>query len=268
MVATAVAHVMYELTETGNTTKTKPLNHCDIKLDNLMICQDKTDANAMTARVIDFGEATHRCSTGTALFVPHQPSAVSTVVDEIHSRFDTDISEWIPKVDLSNHIKNTKLLDGLHIRTGVWSVNSSYPDKYGLALTLAIIHGGKLDLSISATDPRTNLCLRLVNDDISWKSAIELIATFPQIATFTVRHSRYDIHGTTFPQSGGASRKAKPKPIHPPKWVSTRRKVEVRKRGSPIALKTVFRNSVNQELRIRKAILSKDGTRRFAYVKF
>jgi hypothetical protein len=52
------------------------------------------------------------------------------------------------------------------------------------------------------------------------------------------------------------------------KWVSTGRKVTVQKRGSPATHKTVFRNSVTKELRVRKATLSKDGTRRFAYVKF
>ncbi len=69
----------------------------------------------------------------------------------------------------------------------------------------------------------------------------------------------------------GGARKRNAKPIPPqekPKWVSTRRKVTIQKRGSPAAHKTVFRNSVTKELRVRKATLSKDGTRRFAYVKF
>jgi hypothetical protein len=65
-------------------------------------------------------------------------------------------------------------------------------------------------------------------------------------------------------QDGGGSRTTAEKP----KWVSTGRKVTIQKRGSPAAQKTVFRNSVTKELRVRKATLSKDGTRRFAYVKF
>jgi hypothetical protein len=65
-------------------------------------------------------------------------------------------------------------------------------------------------------------------------------------------------------QDGGGSRTTTEKP----KWVSTGRKVTIQKRGSPAAQKTVFRNSVTKELRVRKATLSKDGTRRFAYVKF
>ena len=63
---------------------------------------------------------------------------------------------------------------------------------------------------------------------------------------------------------GGGSRTTAEKP----KWVSTGRKVTIQKRGSPAAQKTVFRNSVTKELRVRKATLAKDGTRRFAYVKY
>jgi hypothetical protein len=73
----------------------------------------------------------------------------------------------------------------------------------------------------------------------------------------------------TWQQGGARKRKAKPiPPQEKPKWVSTGRKVTIQKRGSPAAQKTVFRNSVTKELRVRKATLSKDGTRRFAYVKF
>jgi hypothetical protein len=63
--------------------------------------------------------------------------------------------------------------------------------------------------------------------------------------------------------SGGSRTKAEK-----PKWVSTGRKVTYQKRGSPAAQKTVFHNSVTEELRVRKATLAKDGTRHFAYVKF
>ena len=53
-----------------------------------------------------------------------------------------------------------------------------------------------------------------------------------------------------------------------PMWVSTGRKVTIQKQGSPAAQKTVFRNSETKELCVRKATLAKNGTRRFAYVKF
>ncbi len=59
----------------------------------------------------------------------------------------------------------------------------------------------------------------------------------------------------------------------PPKWVSTGLKASIKRprsasSGPASSLKTVFKNSVTGELRVRKATVAKDGSRKFSYVKF
>jgi serine/threonine protein kinase len=236
MVADATIHVLSDLND-------KNIHHCDIKLDNLMFCQDKSDANIMTARVIDFGESSSRCMGGSPLFVPNHLTR-NQVIYLFRYHFSTDLT-WIPATQTGHAGKPYSIYE-----------NPAYADKYALAITLAIILG---DLGSGSNDPRMQLCMKLMNDTIDWKEAKVLVNNFPKSPDSKLLGGAVSTH----------KRKAKPiPPPEKPKWVSTGRKVTIQKRGSPAAQKTVFRNSVTKELRVRKATLSKDGTRRFAYVKF
>ena len=54
------------------------------------------------------------------------------------------------------------------------------------------------------------------------------------------------------------------------RWQATARKVKIaaKKKGKAATERTVYKNSVSGELRIRKATVAKDGTRKYVYVKF
>ena len=53
-------------------------------------------------------------------------------------------------------------------------------------------------------------------------------------------------------------------------WQATARKVKIaaKKKGKAATERTVYKNSVSGELRIRKATVAKDGTRKYVFVKF
>ncbi len=53
------------------------------------------------------------------------------------------------------------------------------------------------------------------------------------------------------------------------RWQATARKVKiVAKKGNKATKRTVYKNSVSGELRVRKATVARDGTRKYVYVKF
>ena len=69
---------------------------------------------------------------------------------------------------------------------------------------------------------------------------------------------------TSLPQVSGGSTKRKTA-----RWERTKRTANVKcGRGKPMTTKTVYRNTMTGELRVRKMVASKDGTKRASYVKF
>ena len=68
------------------------------------------------------------------------------------------------------------------------------------------------------------------------------------------------------PKKRKAVRKKKKRTISKAKWLATGRKVTIAKRGKPPCKKTLYKNSVTGELRVRKCRTAKDGTRKYVYV--
>jgi serine/threonine protein kinase len=239
MVAVAGTHVLSELHAAG-------ICHCDIKPGNIMLCEDNTDQGVMTARIIDFGSSTTErvCKFGSDLFVPYRKYQ-SIVYDEINTIYGVNF-DMIP-----NMIPNMEGIVGSS--KGIRS--NLYKDKFALGLTLGIILGHTSD---DGDKLRKYFCKSLM-DDIDWTEAKKKLSEFLPIPD---------------PQ-GGAKRKAKRERAKnaPAKWVSTGLKASVKRphsasSGPASSLKTVFKNSVTGELRVRKATVAKNGSRKFSYVKF
>ena len=229
MVAAATIHILSDLHD-------KNIHHCDIKLDNLMICQDKSDANIMTARLIDFGQSRDTCRSGSPLFVPNDLTR-EKVIKFTNALYSTNLS-WIPATPTGHA--------GIQYNR---QLKPAYADKYALAITLAIILG-------NLTGPRLLLCKQLMNDTVSWKEAKGLVDNFPKSPDSKLHH-------------GGNKRENKrtvKKTVG--KWKSTKRTVTIKKRGYADVTKTIFRNQTTGELRVKKAKSGKDGVRTFVYVNY
>ena len=142
MVAKACVHVLDELSGI--------INHCDIKPDNILICERRDMAGSYVARVIDFGASSEAfCKSGTPMFMP--------------GRYDAECERLFLKM---YQLRASEVIDASRRASRRTSRRTStrafapVPDKYALGLTLACILGPKIRDDKGCYD----LCCALTHD--------------------------------------------------------------------------------------------------------
>jgi hypothetical protein len=177
----------------------------------------------------------------------------NTLTARIDFEFNKTVIISDPKSNSKNQNDDKKFVP-LEV-TGSYS-SLEFFDKYALGMTLRIILG-HCDEDNPESD-RIEFCNLLMTNE-KWENILKLGEI--------IRNKK----------QGGAKRKAQraeaPRHKAPPKWVSTGLKASIKRprsasSGPASSLKTIFKNSVTGELRVRKATVSKDGSRKFSYVKF